>query len=80
MTDPTNIFSIDDLRLITGLDIRPYLSDFQTIKALIDKHYAKPVVPIKEKTAASTEAEKRTGKSGHGSKDQFSVSMKSSRR
>ncbi|MCX7842213.1 MAG: ATPase, T2SS/T4P/T4SS family [Clostridia bacterium] len=42
MADPMNIFSIDDLRLVTGLDIIPYLADPEQINALLDKYFQKP--------------------------------------
>ena len=37
MCDPTNIFSIDDLRLATGLEIRPVLVDALDIARFLDK-------------------------------------------
>jgi len=63
MSDPTNIFAIDDLRLVTGLEIRPFLSDDETISALIDKYYEKPAPPpVKEKPMLEGETAKKTGK------------------
>jgi len=38
MSDPTNIFMIDDLRLTTGLDIVPFLGDGEDIIATLDRH------------------------------------------
>ena len=42
MSDPLNIFSLDDLRLVTGLEIQPHLGDVEQIKVLLDKYYKKP--------------------------------------
>ena len=41
MSDPLNIFSLDDLRLATGLEIVPFLADEEQIRSLLDKHYEK---------------------------------------
>lgn len=41
MSDPMNIFSIDDLRLTTGLEIIPCLADEEQIVAQLEKHYGK---------------------------------------
>lgn len=39
MSDPMNIFTIDDLRLSTGCEILPFLSDEDQINGLLDKTY-----------------------------------------
>jgi len=39
MVDPLNIIAIDDLRLITGMDIKPVEAGEKEINALIDKHF-----------------------------------------
>ncbi|MDP4093435.1 MAG: ATPase, T2SS/T4P/T4SS family [Bacillota bacterium] len=41
MNDPLNIFSIDDMRLATGLEIIPLLADTEQINAAIDKYFRK---------------------------------------
>jgi type IV pilus assembly protein PilB len=41
MSDPLNIFSIDDLRIGTGLDIQPHLADDEQIRDFIDIYYEK---------------------------------------
>lgn len=41
MSDPLNIFSIDDLRIATGLEIQPYLADDEQVRDFIDVHYEK---------------------------------------
>ncbi len=39
MSDPINIFCIDDLRLATGMEIIPLLASSVHINAILDKHY-----------------------------------------
>lgn len=39
MTNPNDIFVIDDIRFLTGLDIKPVLGTFSSIKKTIDKYY-----------------------------------------
>lgn len=41
MSDPMNIFSIDDLRLTTGYNIIPCLADEEQIMVMLDKYYGK---------------------------------------
>lgn len=41
MRDPLNIYAIDDLRLATGLDIKPMFADHELIEQLIEKYYQK---------------------------------------
>ncbi|MCX8129994.1 MAG: ATPase, T2SS/T4P/T4SS family [Clostridia bacterium] len=41
MSDPMNIFSIDDLRLATGMDIVPVLGDEEQINSILDKYFEK---------------------------------------
>ena len=38
MADPTNIFALDDLRLITGFEIEPVLATEEDIKAIRNEH------------------------------------------
>lgn len=38
-SDPFNIFALDDMRLITGLDIVPVLADRESIKSALDRHF-----------------------------------------
>ncbi|MCX7748983.1 MAG: ATPase, T2SS/T4P/T4SS family [Clostridia bacterium] len=40
MSDPMNIFSIDDMRLATGLEIIPLLADVEQINEILDKFYS----------------------------------------
>lgn len=41
MGDPTNIFSIDDMRLATGMEIYPLLADAEDIEAFLEKRKPK---------------------------------------
>lgn len=44
MSDPNNVVAIDDLRLITGLDIEPVSVDTAEILAYIQQHYGLPEI------------------------------------
>ncbi len=56
MSDPMNIFSVDDLRLATGMEIVPLLADEEQITSILNRYYekvkAKPAVASKENGAA----------------------------
>jgi type IV pilus assembly protein PilB len=40
MANPSNIFAIDDIKFITGLDVQPAVAGEMAIKKAIDKYYA----------------------------------------
>jgi len=40
MSNPSNIFAIDDIKFITGLDVQPAVAGEMAIKRFIDKFYA----------------------------------------
>ncbi len=40
MSNPSNIFAIDDIKFITGLDVQPAVAGEMAIKKAIDKYYA----------------------------------------
>ncbi len=40
MANPSNIFAIDDIKFITGLEVRSVVAGEMAIKQAIDKHYA----------------------------------------
>ncbi|HCJ79862.1 MAG TPA: type II secretion system protein GspE [Desulfotomaculum sp.] len=44
MADPLNVIAIDDLRLLTGLDIKPLKASLKEINSLIEKHFGLPEV------------------------------------
>lgn len=47
MADPLNILAVDDLKLVTGLEIQPVISSFKDIQAAIDNYYA-PTAEIQD--------------------------------
>jgi len=42
MSDPSNIYAVDDLKFLTGLNIEPVVSTDSAIEAAIDRYYEKP--------------------------------------
>jgi len=40
MSNPSNIFAIDDIKFITGLDVQPVVAGEMALKKAVDKHYA----------------------------------------
>lgn len=42
MIDPTNLVLIDELRFLTGYNIKPYIAEFSNIKKAITKYYNIP--------------------------------------
>ncbi len=46
MSDPSNIFVIDDIKFLTGYNVEPMVSSETAIKSAIDKHYAVPEMDI----------------------------------
>ena len=41
VSDPLNIFAIDDIKSLTGFDVRLVLTDSESINAAIEQHYSK---------------------------------------
>ncbi len=39
MADPLNIFALDDIKNVTGMDITPIITTLDDVKAAIDQHY-----------------------------------------
>lgn len=39
MNDPTNFYAIDDVRMVSGLDVKPVLAEEKEIAAAINNHY-----------------------------------------
>jgi type II secretion system protein E len=39
LADPLNLTALDDLRLVTGLDIEPVLADPEAIRRFVEEHY-----------------------------------------
>ncbi|PNV79079.1 MAG: type II secretion system protein GspE, partial [Fervidicoccus sp.] len=56
MADPTNILAIDDLRLVTGLEIEPAVAVPEMISEAINRHYrgeAAPTTAVLAETATA---------------------------
>lgn len=49
MTDPLNVVAIDDLRLVTGLEIEPVPAEKREIKSAINKHFGMTFYEASEK-------------------------------
>lgn len=59
MSDPMNIFSVDDLRLATGMEIVPFLADEEQIVTILNKHYEKPKLAASSVKGSAEEEAKR---------------------
>jgi type IV pilus assembly protein PilB len=46
MTDPTNVFAMDDIKFMTGLHVDPVVASEAAIRNAIDKHFIKPPVSV----------------------------------
>src|SRR5499425_1381198 len=58
MTDPTNVFAMDDIKFMTGYNVEPVVASETAVTDAIQKYYSaaapKPLgMPIKEKKAAA---------------------------
>jgi type IV pilus assembly protein PilB len=42
MTDPTNVFAMDDIKFMTGLHVEPVVASETAVRDAIDRYYAKP--------------------------------------
>lgn len=62
MSDPMNIFSIDDLRLTTGYNIIPCLADEDQIMIMLDKYYGKASKEKEEKEKEAIDLEEEMKK------------------
>ena len=60
MNDPTNFYAIDDVRMVSGLDVLPMLATAQDITEAISKHYGvkgrveKAVSQLKDENVTAT--------------------------
>ncbi|MEW6684940.1 MAG: type IV-A pilus assembly ATPase PilB [Candidatus Edwardsbacteria bacterium] len=52
MVDPTNLFAIEDIKFLTGLEVKPAVAAESSIKRLLDRYYpaGKELVTIKTST------------------------------
>src|SRR2546428_10505963 len=55
MTDPTNVFAMDDIKFMTGYNVEPVVASETAVIEAITKYYASsgPPAPKKEKPAAA---------------------------
>jgi type IV pilus assembly protein PilB len=42
MTDPTNVFAMDDIKFMTGLQVEPVVASETAVLAAIDRYYSRP--------------------------------------
>jgi len=56
MSDPMNIFSVDDLRLATGMEIMPLLADEEQIVAILNDYYEKVAATVSESPDKKTDS------------------------
>jgi type IV pilus assembly protein PilB len=55
MTDPTNVFAMDDIKFMTGYNVEPVVASEASLRRAIDKHYGTPrSVVLKERPKGST--------------------------
>src|SRR6185503_12796010 len=45
MTDPTNVFAMDDIKFRTGLHVEPVVASDTAIREAITKHFGNPTAP-----------------------------------
>jgi type IV pilus assembly protein PilB len=67
MADPTNVFAMDDIKFMTGLNVEPVIASESAIQSAIGKYYS-GTTQIDIFDAAVMEAERngsRNGKNGH---------------
>lgn len=68
MSDPMNILAMDDVNIITGRQVQPYLADSSAIRAYLDRRYGKKQAQNiaelykKEQGAAEESAEEKARK------------------
>jgi type IV pilus assembly protein PilB len=48
VSDPSNVFLLDDLRFVTGHDIEPRVASIGALKARIQEHYGEPAPPARD--------------------------------
>ena len=54
MTDPTNVFAMDDIKFMTGYNVEPVVASEVALRKAIEKHYGTPrSVVLKEKAKPS---------------------------
>ncbi|HEX8028165.1 MAG TPA: ATPase, T2SS/T4P/T4SS family, partial [Vicinamibacterales bacterium] len=54
MTDPTNVFAMDDVKFMTGYNVEPVVASETAVTESIDKYYAAPGAPQTNKESRGT--------------------------
>jgi type IV pilus assembly protein PilB len=78
MADPTNVFALDDIKFMTGLNIEPVIAMEDAINKAIDKYYSSKEIQLTEEFEAFEKLDFKptksvtpsTGENGKGSKEQ----------
>jgi type IV pilus assembly protein PilB len=78
MADPTNVFAMDDIKFMTGLNIEPVIASETSIQIAVGKYYSgsnqidifDPTLAVEVETngAGSGRGSSRVGKNGHGNR------------
>ncbi|MFH1778488.1 MAG: ATPase, T2SS/T4P/T4SS family [Candidatus Omnitrophota bacterium] len=62
MADPLNVFAMDDIKKITGLEVAPIITSQEDVRVAIEKYYGSAVLAAIEKLAEETKIEHGIGK------------------
>ena len=74
MSDPTNVFAMDDIKFMTGYNVEPVVASEASLRRAIDKHYGTPrSVVLKERPKGATTGVK-PGEIGMGGMDDLMTS------
>src|SRR5512144_1959143 len=46
MTDPTNVFAMDDIKFMTGYNVEPVVASETAVIAALEKYYGKSALPV----------------------------------
>jgi type IV pilus assembly protein PilB len=76
MADPTNVFAMDDIKFMTGLNIEPVIASETSIQIAVGKYYSgsnqidifDPTLAVEVETSGNGRGGSRVGKNGHGNK------------
>src|SRR6476620_10759003 len=66
MADPTNVFAMDDIKFMTGLNVEPVIASETSLQAAIGKYYGGTAEIDIFDAAYAVEAEKVTTRNGNG--------------
>src|SRR5216110_2234017 len=67
MTDPTNVFAMDDIKFMTGLNVEPVIASETSIQHAISKYYSgsSEIDIFDDACAAEAQKDSSNGKNGH---------------